>query len=257
MNNKAVGAIGWISLALVASVGIWQLALFVSSAISGDQTVNRMGFGLIVSLLAILLITVLYRRDKGGSRLDILSHSKKFLIGMGWYVVPAALGLIAATLFGVVEISVNDAFVGALGAIFLVAMLVFLSEALPEEIIFRGYIFKKLKILNSRWAVIFLQAIIFTVFAFMIGALDSWLDASFILTFGISLGVLRAAVGSVTAPIGFHLACMTAQQSFSSQWSPFTVSDSMMLQTFIFGMIPISITIAFYATKISTVNKDS
>lgn len=250
MNNKVVDAIKWILLALLASVVIWQFALFAASTFNTSQAVSRIGFGLIVSLLAILLIAVLRRYSKSKFILDFFGHSTKFLVGVGWYVVPAVVGLIVASLFGVVEISVNTSFIDAIGAVALIAVLVFLSEALPEEIIFRGYIFGKLATLSGRWTAVFLQAAIFLVFAFMIGALDSWLDASFIFTFGICLGVLRAAVKSVATPIGFHLACMTMQQSFSSQWSPFTVADPAILQTFIFGMIPISITIAYYATRI-------
>lgn len=250
MNNKVAPVVGWISLALLASVAIWQFALSVSSTLDTSQAVSRMGFGLIVSLLTILLITVLCRYSKSKPDLKFFSHSKKFLVGAGWYIVPAVVGLVIASLFGVVEISINTSFGDAVSAIALVAVLVFLSEALPEEIIFRGYIFSKLTTFSGRWVTIFLQSAIFLIFAFMIGALDNWLDASFIFTFGISLGILRAAVGSVAAPVGFHLACMTMQQSFSSQWGPFTVADLATLQTFIFGMMPISITIAYYATRV-------
>lgn len=249
MNKKTVTAIKWISLASVASVAIWQFALFVSNMLNTSQAVARIGFGLIVSLLAILLVTVLCRYGKSKSSLSFFSQAKEFLVGLGWYVVPSVLALAIASLFGVVEISVDTSLIDSVGAIALIAVLVFLSEALPEEIIFRGYIFSKLAVLSGRWMVIFFQAAIFLIFAFMIGALDSWLDASFIFTFGICLGILRAAFGSVAAPIGFHLACMTMQQSFSSQWSPFTVADQTILQTFIFGMIPLSIVSAFFVTK--------
>lgn len=252
-----IAAVGWILGALIASVAIWLFALFVSGTIKTDQTVSRIVFGLITSLLAVLLVAMLSRRQKSGPSLGFYSFAKKLLIGMAWYAIPAVSGLFLASILGVVEVSVDGSFMDAVSAVLLVAILVFLSEALPEEIIFRGYILKKLSIFNNRWLVIILQAAIFTIFAFMIGAIGGILDASFIFTFGIVLGVLRSATGSLAAPIGFHLACMTVQQSFSSQWSPFVVSNESILQTFILGMIPISVALAYYATRISRVNSDS
>lgn len=261
MNKKIVATIKWILLALLASVVIWHFALYVSSTLDANLTVSRITFGVIVSLLAILLVTVLNRHDKSKPKaktsVGILSHLKILLAGAGWYVVPAMVGLGIASLFGVVEISTDISFTDAVGVILLVAVLVFISEALPEEIIFRGYIFGKLAKLGGRWVTIFLQAALFLLFAFMIGALDSSLDASFIFVYGLSLGILRWVFGSVAAPIGFHLACMTIQQSFSTQWSPFNVSDSMILQTFVFGMLPMSVVIAYYVTKMSAKSKKS
>lgn len=110
MNNKVAPVVGWISLALLASVAIWQFALSVSSTLDTSQAVSRMGFGLIVSLLTILLITVLCRYSKSKPDLKFFSHSKKFLVGAGWYIVPAVVGLVIASLFGVVEISINTSF---------------------------------------------------------------------------------------------------------------------------------------------------
>lgn len=257
MNSKVANVIKWTLLALLASVAIWQLALLISDTLDSNQVISRLTFGLIVSFLAILLVAVLFRYDKKkpGHKLGFIGHSKRFLAGVGWYVVPAILGLIIASFFGVVEVSINASPIEATSAILLVAVLVLLSEALPEEIIFRGYVFSKLTVLSGRWTVIFLQAAVFTGFAFMIGALNGLLDASFIFTFGLVLGILRMVTGSVAAPIGFHLACMITQQSFSSQWSPFAATDSSILQTFIFGMIPISITIAYFSTKVAKANK--
>ena len=52
-----------------------------------------------------------------------------------------------------------------------------------------------------------------------------------------------------TTSIGFHLACMTFQQSFTERWEIFAVSNEAMLQMYIFGMIPLSIVSAFFVIK--------
>lgn len=136
MNNKVAPVVGWISLALLASVAIWQFALSVSSTLDTSQAVSRMGFGLIVSLLTILLITVLCRYSKSKPDLKFFSHSKKFLVGAGWYIVPAVVGLVIASLFGVVEISINTSFGDAVSAIALVAVLVFCRKPCQRKLYF-------------------------------------------------------------------------------------------------------------------------
>src|SRR3546814_12411173 len=74
------------------------------------------------------------------------------------------------------------------------------------------------------WPAIILQALLFTLFAWAIGAAPTWLDASFIFFFGFVLGILRGAK-DVPAAIGFQLAFMSTQQFLGPEWGLFEVGN--------------------------------
>lgn len=239
-----------VTATFLATIG-WRFAVHIFNLFESNSVLGHLIFGLTVSFLVLLLITVLYRLEdaKKKTKLRLPEHLRLFSVGFLWFAIPAAALLLGANVLGVFEISMVKSPIESVGAVLLVAMLVALSEAIPEELIMRGYIFSKLSELGERWFVILAQAVIFTFFAFMIGALSDLLDMSFIFTFGVVLGVLRSATGSIATSIGFHLACMTLQQSFAGRWEIFAVSNEPVLQMYIFGMIPLSIVSAFFVTK--------
>lgn len=241
-----------IAIVTIGSIPIWLGAVAASQMIE-DSFLGHFVFGSIVTALTIaLLYSVLHFLDKKPFNFILgKKNPRAFLIGIGLFSAPAAVTLGAAILFDFVEITSDASFSNIILSLLLVAGFVFISEALPEELIFRGYLFKKISSFAKAWLTIALQAALFLFFAFLIGAADNLLDASFLLTFAVTLGIIRAATGSTWATIGFHLACMTFQQGFNGAWSVFTVSDPSLLQTYIFAIIPFSITIAILAGKIS------
>src|SRR5690606_35896970 len=96
--------------------------------------------------------------------------------------------------------------------VLLVLLAVLLTEAIPEEAVFRGYITTALGTVARGWWVITIQALLFTLFA---GALrQNWnpLDLSLFLAMGIGFGYLRMITGSVWMPIGIHTAFQTGAQ---------------------------------------------
>ena len=97
--------------------------------------------------------------------------------------------------------------------------MVLLSEALPEELLFRGWLMDALGSGRSPWRPGLGQAAVFTLFAWAIGSLNSLQDASFIACFGLVLGIVRAVTGSIWAPVGVHLAFIATQQSALPQWA--------------------------------------
>lgn len=239
----------------VASFAIWAGTLYIF-----NLQQSRLVFGLVLSLLTLaVLVAILRWIDKKPINFMFGSGSapQAFGKGMAYFLVPALLALAVCLVLGIITITPTvDA--GTLSVTILsIAGLVFLSEALPEELIFRGYIFKKLSLLLKQWAVIVIQAALFLLFAFVIGAVESPLDASFLATFAIVLGVLRSATGSVWGSIGFHLAAMTTLQSFGANWSIFTVSNPQLLQMFVLGIIPFSVTIAVLFSKVQWLKKQS
>lgn len=233
------------------SVIAWLLSVFIAETQDVGSVSRHLLFGLAGFTFSVLLVASFYRLEGKRIKLDFdfIKHLKLFGAGVLCFAIPAVLALLAVIALGAVEVSVVPSLPEAGATVLLVMVLVALSEAIPEEIIFRGYVFAKLAESKKKWLTILLQAVIFTAFAFAIGALSDSLDASFIFTYGIVLGLLRASTGGVAAPIGFHLACMTFQQSFGEQWGVFEVSNGSMLQTYLFGMIPLSIVSAFLVTK--------
>src|SRR3546814_17935249 len=95
--------------------------------------------------------------------------------------------------------------------------LVFLAEAFPEELIFRGAIQTLLRGQMPGWPAIVLQALLFTLFAWAIGAAPTWLDASFIFFFGLVPGILRRAK-HVSAAIGLPLAFLCTPEFRIGRW---------------------------------------
>lgn len=238
------------AITLLAAIG-YLLAVSISESFEKSSVLGHLVFGLISSTFALVLVAIFYQFESKEKRknFNLSKHIRSFSTGFVWFAIPATILLLSVIILGIVEVEVLKPPIKAVGAILLVAGLVALSEAIPEEIIMRGYIFSKLSESEKRWFTIFAQATIFTGFAFAIGAWSDPLDASFIFTFGVVLGILRSVTGSVAAPIGFHLACMTFQQSFTERWEIFTVSNEAMLQMYIFGMIPLSLVSAFFATN--------
>ena len=132
----------------------------------------------------------------------------------------------------------------------MLAGLVLLAEALPEELVFRGLIQGRLLRMTGSWAAILVQAALFMLFALVIGAVEGLMDASFIATFGVVLGILRVVTGSLWAPIGFHLLFMTAQQAFGAGWGILESSDPQLLQTLILAIVPFSVVIAVCFSRV-------
>jgi membrane protease YdiL (CAAX protease family) len=108
----------------------------------------------------------------------------------------------------------------------LVLVLVILYEAVPEELIFRGYLFQVLAERFSAWLTILLQALLFCAFGVIVGAAVTLDRILLFFVFSISLGYLRHVTGTVFATIGFHAVFqMLAQWSLGEQWRTLSVTD--------------------------------
>ncbi len=150
---------------------------------------------------------------------------KPFLLGAGFWLALAAVGLIAGLGTGAFSLVFTAPDPALLGALALQIVIVFLYEALPEETAFRGYALSNLMDAVGTWAGVAIQAIVFMLAGFAIVALmgllgfePGWaitLDrAILLLTFGVTLALFRLWTGSLWAAIGFHLAFQTVMQLF-------------------------------------------
>lgn len=164
------------------------------------------------------------RLDKGtpesigtGKLRDTLN---KLMMGMGLVIVPVIITLAFIGKFGWGELQFNatpeillTAFTG-IGA-------VFFFEALPEELVFRGYIYSNLNTKFSRWKSAVLAVLLFAAVPLLLLPVQQYvlgmniqlgnasrIEISYVITmlfFGAFVQYLRIITGSIWTGIGFHL----------------------------------------------------
>lgn len=137
------------------------------------------------------------------------------LLGFGLVLVPLVLTLILGRVFGWAEFSFNSG--GVLRVIILGTISTLFTDALTEEIIFRGYIYSNLKERFNVWISSLISLILFVTIAVTIMAFQSHfgipgagrlLTGNFVVTlifFGAFMQYLRVAYKSIWVGVGFHL----------------------------------------------------
>lgn len=233
-----------ILVVLILSTAIWTFITYLTDIFIGQDysQINHFSIAVITTALTTILILTALRFDNigwqqiGQGNFKINIHS--FLLGFFLWNIPAGIGLLVCLMFGWVDMEMNTDLNNLLWSLIILFITVFLIEALPEELIFRGYIYRYLNILFPHWATILLQALLFSVFAYFIGAMYSLEQMQFIPGFAIILGVFRAISGSVWTSIGFHVAIMTATQILGPVHDHFEVSGMPTLQFFAFILLP-------------------
>ncbi|GAA0381963.1 CPBP family intramembrane glutamic endopeptidase [Bacillus horti] len=236
-----------LAILFIGAVVIWRLVGLLNESFFGTEY-NRMEHFIMASItviLSLLLIEVVRRMDqvswKQLGQGQLRSNVSSFLFGFLLWAIPAGIGLAICIGLGWVEITVQSDFSYILMSIVILLVTVFLIEALPEEFLFRGIMYKYLNVLFPQWATILLQGLIFTLFAFLIGAMYSLEQLQFIPFFGLLLGCLRAFTGNVWAAIGFHVAIMTATQILGPGHGHFEVEGMFTLQFMAFILLPSAI----------------
>jgi membrane protease YdiL (CAAX protease family) len=163
---------------------------------------------------------------------------RSLLFGMGCWLIPAGVGIAVCVGRGWTEITLRT----SIGEVVLVTAgllpLVFLYEALPEELVFRGYVYRNLATALPRWGAVFAQAALFTVWATVIGAAESVDRVLLFFVFGLIQGMFRSATGMLWPAIGFHLAFQVVAQLFSTDQGQFTIGEPAVLQIAVFGLLP-------------------
>ncbi|MBD7993709.1 CPBP family intramembrane metalloprotease [Arthrobacter sp. Sa2CUA1] len=149
--------------------------------------------------------------------------------GRGSGVVPFPVGLLAFVLGGaawLVPAVAGFAVLGFLGfplnavaapaelaaTVLLILAAVLLCEAIPEEVVFRGYLMRVLGERLSGWWTNVVQAALFTAFALVLRGWTGTADLLLFLSMGLGLGYLRLVTGSVWTTVGFHTAFQTGAQ---------------------------------------------
>ena len=216
-----------IPLRIAIAIAVTGGALLLAARLTGvvpdatDPTatstlVARIAAGFAVSVavlgLIVLLVRVVKRRPSAELGLTTIANDfRAFLIGTAAWAIPAVLAFAVLSMLGS-PIRVNALppdFWFVLGLVFLAVLL---SEAIPEELVFRGYISAVLAERLSPWWVIGVQTLLFTATAIVLRGSLNVLDASLFVAMGFVLGYVRLVSGSVWAAVGIHVAFQTASQ---------------------------------------------
>lgn len=233
-----------IFVVLILTIIIWRFISYLSDVYLGVEYNRTSHFfiAIITTILSFILIDFARRIDKVSWRRFGLSSFRtnitSFFIGFILWTIPAFIGLVICLMTGWVELTVQTDFNHLFLSVLILILTVFFIEALPEELIFRGYFYHYLNILSPHWVTLLLQTLLFSLFGYFIGAIYSLEQLLFIPGFAFILGYFRAVSRNVWTAIGFHVAIMTATQILSPLQHHFEVSGIFTLQFFAFILLP-------------------
>lgn len=157
------------------------------------------------------------------------------LLGALSWLLPAAIGLSIVLGAGWLDVEIDATLAETAGVVLLLLVLVLVYEAVPEELIFRGYVQRNLTAAMRPWLAVLVQALLFATFGTTLWVItEGWgvLLERLMLFFGTGVvtGCIRVISGTVWATVGWHLAFQVVMQMFlSSQYLEVTVSDETVL----------------------------
>ncbi|PWR05178.1 hypothetical protein DKT68_28275 [Micromonospora acroterricola] len=160
----------WRVLIVFAGTVLVWLFLYHGALLGRDyDRPTHVARAILTTLLVVPLVVaarrLLDRRPWSGLGLPSLRAGwRRLLLGMACWLVPAGLGFALCLGVGWVEISVRTCTADALRVAALLVVLVFLYEALPEELVFRGYLHRNLATRLPAWQAVVGQAALFTLF---------------------------------------------------------------------------------------------
>ncbi|KIH96800.1 CAAX protease [Streptomonospora alba] len=243
-----------VALVMAATLLVWQVmdrigALFPESPQAGPQ---HWANALTVFVLAVPMVWLarryLDRRPWSGLGLTGPGPGwRPFLAGAASWLIPGLLGLTLAVAMGWVELVANRPPAVIAGTMAALVILVLLFEALPEELIFRGYLQRNLNTAMPGGLAVLAQAALFTAFG-----LALWIPEAgwaviperlpMFLGMGVVLGCIRLMTQNVWACVGFHLAFQVVAQAllngnlFTIQGDRELLMLTAFLSPFVFGV---------------------
>lgn len=239
---------GRVAVVFLAVTLVW---LFVTQGLGsffGPAYPDRVGHAVRAVLTSALVVPLIFlarryldRRSWEGLRFTSLRTGWRWLLfGMVFWLVAAGLGLVVTVVLGWTRISLGTPSVGILLLFLYLPVLVFLYEALPEELIFRGYLYRNLSARYARWVSVLAQATLFTLWGAAIGAAGSVDRVVLFFTFSVALGILRVISGNLWATIGFHLAFQWVTQLVSAvREGSLQIAEQPTLELVVFWFFPI------------------
>ncbi|MFD6952302.1 CAAX protease [Nocardiopsis sp. TSRI0078] len=244
-----------ITLVMAATLLVWEVMAWTGSLLpEGPQAGLRHWMNaLTVFVLAVPMVWLarrhLDRRPWSGL---LLTGPRRgwapFLVGAASWLVPGLLGLAVALAPGWVGIVANRPPAETAATMAALVVLVLLFEAVPEELVFRGYLQRNLHTVMPGWLAVLSQAVLFTVFGLALWIPDAGWGVvperlPLFLGMGVVLGCIRLITRDVWACVGFHLAFQTAAQSllnghlFTVEGDRGLLMAAVFLGPFVFGVL--------------------
>lgn len=244
-----------VAIVWIAVVAIWLVLPVLREALWG--TGYSLGGHIMSAILATAIavpVVVLARRLLDGESVRSLGLElsatavKPFLIGAAAFLIPSALGFAIVLGMGWGSIMPVASWGEILAFVPLLIVLVFLFEALPEELAFRGYMQINLQTRLGYWGAIFAQAALFAVWGAVLWTVAAGAPAveRLVMFFFVALvlGMVRGITGSVWASIGLHVAFQTvAQLLLNTERGHFSTGGVEMIQLVALGIVPFSLAV--------------
>lgn len=232
-RSRGTASFSFLLRLLLVPVVLGILLIVASTLVGRDSSavstlLGRVAAGAVVSVITVACVVGLARlRSRPTPRSETgrppanlttsqsvsvsVSRGRAFTAGFVLWAVPAVIMFGVLTLLGA-RWSLQSAVAEALPLIGLLFLAVLLSEAVPEELAFRGHVTDVLQERLGGWPVILVQAALFTAFALLLRGWTGLLDLSMFAGMGVAFGYLRMVAGSVWTSVGFHTAFQTGAQ---------------------------------------------
>lgn len=240
-----------VAAVFVGAAAIWLLlSEAVAAALGQDYTrtahvVRAVGATVLTVALVVSARRLLDRAPFSELRLTSLRVGwRALLLGILCWAVPAAVAGSAVIALGWAHLTVTASVVRGLAGLAALTLLVFLYEALPEELIFRGYLYANFA---ERWpaaATVLVQATLFALWAVVIGAAPSIDRIVLLFSFACALGALRAATANLWSTIGFHWAFQVTAQFLGPRWDAVILDDPNLAFGVAISLIPFAAALA-------------
>lgn len=252
MKKQRLSLIWRTLIVFAGTIIIWLISGQVNTFFQAGADYSRTGHvlaAIIVFTLAVPMIIFarkyLDKRPWSGLKLTSFKHGwKAFVLGGLSYFIPASLSMMVFALFGWTSINLHVSIGELLTSIVVIAFLVFIFEAFPEELIFRGYFFRNLNTRFSKLNAVIIQSILFTLFGFIAGSATTLNRIAFFAAVAFLVGMIRVITENVWGAIGFHLVFQTFQQMFTFSYNQeLSTTTPSLTQFIILGIIPFSLAI--------------
>lgn len=235
----AAGLLLRFGIALLVCIAIWKVGLALLPEAPSPS--RRLLVGAVISILVSVFLAVALRKDRFGTSVLGLERMRDVLCGAlagaGLWLLTALPATAVLLWLGMAEVRMSSDWPTALATLAVLVPIVLLIEAIPEELMFRGYLQGMVTRQQSPWLAVFMQAAAFVLFAWAIGATAAPGQWLFLPGFALILGGLRLMGGNLGWPIGFHAALMIA-----TQWllvhGHFEVDNAMAIQVLAFVALP-------------------
>jgi len=244
----------WIRLGAVffGGLAIWLAVGAVVTALVGEgySFPGHVMRAVSIFVLVGVMLVIVFRLEKPvPEHYGFRPRPGWFGIGALAYALPFAIaGLLIAGL-GAASLTVTSGVGELVAKAALVLVLVLLYEAIPEELIFRGYLFTVLRERLPAWLTVIAQAALFCLFGLLIGAAVDPTRLLLFALFSLTLGVIRSLSGTVFATIGFHATFQLITQLSTTTWGVIEIVDpelwfrdvAFVLAPFILGIVIVAV----------------